>query len=143
MKTLMVWGVLIAGVMVLAGMAWRIWREVKRRRSISHKTRVFAGFRKPCRLQAGYVLRQVFSYAVWGSRHTFFTFFPLRRAHFTVLFVELERVNHAQHFVDVTTQRQIVHNGDERCRLHRSGKNHAVQRQRPDVRYRKPAGFRV
>lgn len=29
MKTLMVWGVLIAGVMVLAGMAWRIWREVK------------------------------------------------------------------------------------------------------------------
>ena len=30
MKTLMVWGVLIAGVMVLAGMAWRIWREVKK-----------------------------------------------------------------------------------------------------------------
>ena len=67
MKTLMVWGVLIAGVMVLAGMAWRIWREVKRRRSISHKNRVFAGFRKPCRLQAGYVLRQVFSYAVWEA----------------------------------------------------------------------------
>ncbi len=37
MKTLMVWGVLIVGVMVLAAMAWRIWREVKRRRSISHK----------------------------------------------------------------------------------------------------------
>ena len=28
-KTLMVWGVLILGVVVLAGMAWRIWREVK------------------------------------------------------------------------------------------------------------------
>ena len=26
-----------------------------------------------------------------------------------MLFVELQRVNHAQHFVDVTTQRQIVH----------------------------------
>ncbi len=30
MKTLMVWGVLIVGVMVLAAMAWRIWREVKK-----------------------------------------------------------------------------------------------------------------
>ncbi|WP_299998162.1 DUF3999 domain-containing protein [uncultured Cedecea sp.] len=28
-KTLLVWGVLILGVLVLAGMAWRIWREVK------------------------------------------------------------------------------------------------------------------
>ncbi|KZR30537.1 DUF3999 domain-containing protein [Enterobacter genomosp. S] len=31
MKTLMVWGVLIAGVMLLAGMAWRIWRETQRK----------------------------------------------------------------------------------------------------------------
>lgn len=30
MKTLMVWGVLIAGVLLLAGMAWRVWREVKK-----------------------------------------------------------------------------------------------------------------
>ncbi|MCG0458836.1 DUF3999 domain-containing protein [Enterobacter cloacae complex sp. ECC445] len=31
MNTLLVWGVLIAGVILLAGMAWRIWREVQRK----------------------------------------------------------------------------------------------------------------
>ncbi|VUC89307.1 Uncharacterised protein [Salmonella sp. NCTC 11881] len=36
-------------------------------------------------------------------------FFPLRRADITVLFVELQRVDHTQHFVDITTQRQIVY----------------------------------
>ncbi|MCW4818258.1 DUF3999 domain-containing protein [Enterobacter chengduensis] len=30
-NTLLVWGVLIAGVILLAGMAWRIWREVQRK----------------------------------------------------------------------------------------------------------------
>ena len=29
-KTLLVWGALILGVAVLALMAWRIWREVKK-----------------------------------------------------------------------------------------------------------------
>jgi hypothetical protein len=33
MNALLVWGVLIAGVILLAGMAWRIWR----RRSVRHK----------------------------------------------------------------------------------------------------------
>jgi hypothetical protein len=27
MNALLVWGVLIAGVILLAGMAWRIWRD--------------------------------------------------------------------------------------------------------------------
>ncbi|MDE4081597.1 MULTISPECIES: DUF3999 family protein [Enterobacter cloacae complex] len=31
MNTLLVWGVLIAGVILLAGMAWRIWRETQRK----------------------------------------------------------------------------------------------------------------
>lgn len=31
MNTLLVWGVLIAGVVLLAGMAWRIWRETQRK----------------------------------------------------------------------------------------------------------------
>ena len=31
LNTLLVWGVLIAGVILLAGMAWRIWREVQRK----------------------------------------------------------------------------------------------------------------
>ncbi len=33
MNALLVWGVLIAGVILLAGMAWRIWRETR----VSHK----------------------------------------------------------------------------------------------------------
>ncbi|CAM6714336.1 MULTISPECIES: DUF3999 family protein [Enterobacter] len=31
LNTLLVWGVLIAGVILLAGMAWRIWRETQRK----------------------------------------------------------------------------------------------------------------
>ena len=31
MNTLLVWGVLIAGVILLAGMAWLIWRETQRK----------------------------------------------------------------------------------------------------------------
>lgn len=31
MNALLVWGVLIAGVLLLAGMAWRIWRETQRK----------------------------------------------------------------------------------------------------------------
>lgn len=31
MNALLVWGVLIAGVILLAGMAWRIWRETQRK----------------------------------------------------------------------------------------------------------------
>ena len=33
-KTLLVWGALIVGVLVLALMAWRIWREVKKSGSV-------------------------------------------------------------------------------------------------------------
>ena len=31
MNALLVWGVLIAGVLLLTGMAWRIWRETQRK----------------------------------------------------------------------------------------------------------------
>ncbi len=43
-------------------------------------------------------------------RSCLFAFLPLSRAHFAVLFVELQGINHAQHLVDVATQRQIVDN---------------------------------
>ncbi len=58
----------------------------------------------------------VFSHAVRRGVHAFFAFFPLRRADIAVLFVELQRVDHTQHFVDVTTQRQIVYDGGEQYR---------------------------
>ncbi len=60
-----------------------------------------------------------------------------------MLFVELQRVDHTQHFVDVTTQRQIVlrHGGEQYHRLRQSGKSRAASTPRPDVRYRKLSQF--
>lgn len=74
-KTLLVWGALIVGVLVLALMAWRIWREVKK--AAPYKTKRLASaslLPNVRRLQAGYVLGQVFSDAFRRSGHTFFPF---------------------------------------------------------------------
>ena len=60
-------------------------------------------------LQFARIFRQVRCNAFWACIHAFVAFVPASWTHFTVFFSELQSVNHAQHFVYVTTQWQVVH----------------------------------
>jgi len=54
------------------------------------------------------VFCQVFSNTSGGCLHTFVTVFPASWADFAVLLVENQRVNSADGFINVTTDRQII-----------------------------------
>ena len=54
------------------------------------------------------VFAQILGNALWIGVHAGIAFLPAGRTYFAVGFVELQRVDHAQHFVNITAQRQIV-----------------------------------
>ena len=93
-------GCLDLGVVVLALMAWRIWREVKK--AAPYKTKG-SRLREPfARQYADYEL-ETFSVRYLTrlpeKRPSLLSLFPLRRANFAVLFVELQRASTIRSFI--------------------------------------------
>jgi hypothetical protein len=61
-------------------------------------------------LQLSCVLSEILSDAIGVCLHASLALVPASRTNFTVLFGELQRVDHADHFVDIAAERQIVNN---------------------------------
>src|SRR5210317_1025683 len=65
---------------------------------------------RPSRLKVYSLILQIRSNTFLISLHPVITLVPTSGTDFTILFSELQSINHAQHLINVTTKRQVINN---------------------------------